>query len=76
MKASEIVVGGKYEGKSGNPRDVMAEGPHLAGHSARDDLDYIQWGSKNARFGNCTRKAFAAWARKRVGSINLSEATL
>ena len=76
MKASEIVVSGKYEGKSGDSRDVVAEGPYLAGYSSQDDLDYIQWRSQNARVGNCTRKAFAAWARNRVGSINLEEATL
>ena len=68
-------MGGKYEGKSGNLRDVVAEGPYLAGYSSQEDIDYIQLRSKNARVGNCTRKAFAAWARNRVGSINLEEAT-
>lgn len=73
MKRSEIVVGGKYEGCGGRVRDVMAEGPEFVAYPSQEDRDCIQWGGKNATGGTCTRTAFAAWAKSRIGTIQVEK---
>lgn len=73
MKRSEIVVGGKYEGRGGRIRDVMAEGPEFIAYPLQEDRDCIQWGAKNCTIGTCTRTAFAAWAKSRIGTIHVEK---
>ena len=71
MNRSEIVVGGQYEGKNGSIRDVMDEGSKYVGYQGQGDRDCVLWAGKNGKFGNCTRTAFASWAKRRIVTIEI-----
>ncbi len=74
MKKSEIQVGRKYTDGKGNVREVTAEGRQFSLFSSQEDSDCLQYKLIAKKRGpflvgtlcNCTRTAFAAWAKKEV----------
>lgn len=71
MNRKDIVVGGKYEGKNGSIRDVMDEGSKFVAYTGQGDRDCLLWHGEKGKSGTCTRMAFASWAKRRIGTIEI-----